>query len=250
MKTQTDCQCVSETAVSKATGCKNIAELTALKATVEQLKSELEALKLQSRKDGLTGLYNHQYFREALHREIERTERAGQDTCLIMLDLDHFKQVNDTYGHEGGNHALQHTTQVLTSQIRPIDIACRYGGEEFAILLPATPINVGKQVAERVRKALSSTPLHYQEQTITLTASFGVSVYHKRGFNSIEHTEAMADNTDIETSLIEEADQQLYRAKAAGRNTVCTSTPIDTPSHHVTSDEKDLFSTLFQSSET
>ena len=128
---------------------------------------------------------------------------------LIMLDYDRFKAVNDNWGHNNGNRALILLASCLHNTLRKFDTACRYGGEEFAIILPNTNLMTGVRVAERLRKTIASTPLVIDdEQSITLTISLGVALY---------------DSSKIGTSekLIKLADTQLYRAKTEGRNRVC-----------------------------
>lgn len=208
-------------------------ENTHLKNQVHGLQLELSQLKALVRTDALTGLYNHRYFREALHREIERTGRTSADFCLVFIDLDHFKSVNDNWGHEVGNRALKHFADIIRTAIRPMDLPCRYGGEEFALLLPATTLKISEQIAERIRIALEQTPLPVNDGSLVITASFGVSCY-------------TADCGLTQDELIAEADQQLYRAKNQGRNQVCV-TDIKTKEHsQVSADEKDLLNALFQ----
>ena len=207
--------------------CKNQAELELLHAKVLRLEQELNELNELVRTDGLTGLYNHRYFREALHREFERTQRTGVDFCLALVDLDHFKRVNDTHGHEFGNLALKHTATLIKETIRPMDLPCRYGGEEFAILLPGTSLLTSRQVAERIRQSIESTTITNNDITLNITASFGIASYTKNTLMT-------------EDQLIEAADKQLYTAKQNGRNQICYA-PVSPPEHHqVSQDEKDL----------
>ena len=215
--------------------CRNHSELETLRAKVAELEDQIAELTALVRTDGLTGLYNHRYFREALHRELERTQRTGVDFCLMLLDLDHFKNVNDTYGHEIGNLALQHTATLIKESLRPMDLPCRYGGEEFAILLPSTPLLTSRQVAERIRTTIENTPINTGEHTLQLTASLGIAAYNK---NSIL----------TEEQLIETADQQLYRAKQTGRNRVCYAAIASSEKQNVSQEEKDLLFDVFNSS--
>ncbi len=202
------------------------------------LRNQVDALKVQVGTDALTNLHNFHYFTEALEQELERSQRTGQSTALILLDLDHFKSVNDTYGHDIGNEVLQHTADILRASIRRLDIACRYGGEEFAIILPGTSLLTSLTVAERIRTTLKETPVITQSgKTLTVTASIGVAVFQQ-------------PFQDTAQSLIKRADEQLYRAKHKGRNQVChakTHRKDDTSS--VNQNEKDALFHLFNDSD-
>lgn len=173
-----------------------------------ELKQENDRLKLLVTTDPLTGLFNYRYFEEILASEMQRTNRTGRPTCLIMIDLDHFKQVNDEYGHEAGNLALKMAASVFKQELRLFDIVCRYGGEEFALILPQTGLHIAVNVAERVRLCLEKTPVVFENKEIRLTASFGVGIYQYGG----ELTQK---------SFIESVDQFMYQAKHQGRNQVC-----------------------------
>lgn len=175
------------------------------------LRSELDDLKKQVRTDTLTGLFNRQHLLYTLEQEFERTQRNQQPTTLIFLDIDHFKIVNDTYGHIVGDKVLVHIAEVLLSAVRKLDIACRYGGEEFAIILPSTHLLVGIQVAERLRSKIAETPLQLDSGNINITASLGVGAYQHNSQDSIE-------------DFIARTDKVLYQAKNSGRNQVCHST--------------------------
>lgn len=200
---------------------------------VVTLRDENRELSELVRTDTLTTLYNFRYFMQALEMEMERTRRSQQATVLIIADLDHFKAINDTWGHDLGNRALKHTASLVRQAIRKLDIPCRYGGEEFAIILPSTELLIGLQVAERLRGLLEQTPLSVADQEIRLTASFGVDVFS-------------ASHTDTQETFIDRTDKHLYKAKEAGRNCVHhgTSDQIDTNST-VSSDEKDALYELF-----
>ncbi len=170
-----------------------------------------ECLKLQelSRTDSLTGYFNFRHFSEALESEMERTCRTGLPTSLIMIDLDHFKRVNDTYGHEIGNDVLCWSSDIFRENIRRLDIPCRYGGEEFAIILPGTPLIGAIHVAQRLHTALQETA--FQKGTappLPLTASFGVDVYTGRQRSGVK-------------DFIHQTDQLLLEAKETGRNRIC-----------------------------
>ncbi|MFA7554897.1 MAG: GGDEF domain-containing protein [Spongiibacteraceae bacterium] len=183
------------------------------------LQEEVAVLSEQARTDPLTGLFNFRHFRAALALEMERTQRTQQTTALLMVDLDHFKTVNDNWGHEAGNMALRSTAKLIQKIIRRLDIPCRYGGEEFAIILPATDLLTAIAVAERIRVGIASTPVFIGEKELTLTASLGVEVYTAQQY--IERR--LAKQQDTSEQLVQRADACLYRAKQQGRNQVCHS---------------------------
>jgi len=187
------------------------------------LRHQNSELKQALRTDLLTGLYNYRHLLEVLEREIERTHRTRTPTALIMIDLDHFKQVNDNWGHETGNEALKLVSRVILSAVRKVDVPCRYGGEEFAIVLPATHLVDAVKVAERIRTDIESYPLQTDSEEITLTASLGVELYRAGMQISAEE-------------LIRLADGYLYQAKRDGRNR--TAHPELPPSTEVTADER------------
>ena len=185
--------------------------------------------------DALTGLYNFKYMKKALEMEMERTRRTRLPTGLIMADLDHFKTINDTYGHEFGNVALSLVGRVLKESIRVIDVACRYGGEEFTIILPGASLRESIRVAGRMSENIRYSPVVFDKESVTLTASFGVTVFQF----SDEYTPE---------DFLKKADNLLYEAKNLGRNAICSDTigPAYQPDE-VTVDEKAL---LFSPSET
>ena len=172
------------------------------------LEKEVKQLRELIRVDALTNYFNYRYFREALTNEMERTRRTGLPTGLIMIDLDHFKSINDRYGHEAGNMALIGATRLWHDQIRQIDIPCRYGGEEFAIIMPGTRFAMTVRVAERLRLALMTTSLDLVTAPVTLTASFGVACFQ-------------ADESTNLDDFIKKTDDYLLKAKRSGRNRVC-----------------------------
>lgn len=194
---------------------------------VEQLERKVGELTDLVRTDPLTGIPNLRHFTQALEQEMERTRRSEKPTSLIMLDLDYFKKVNDTYGHEVGNQALKHVAGIMVKTLRRIDIPCRYGGEEFAIILAHTDLSTAVRVAERLRLAIEHAPLPLEdERTLYLTASLGVDVFTYRVERTVEQ-------------LIESTDQCLYQAKQAGRNCVrhAPEPELDTKAS-VSADEK------------
>ena len=169
--------------------------------------SELLSLREQVIKDPLTGLFNLRHFHSALDAELERTTRTGIPTSLMMIDLDHFKQVNDQWGHEVGNQVLQLTAKLIQQETRQLDIQCRYGGEEFVVILPSTNVYLASQVAERLRQRIESSDVEVVNDVLKVTASIGLAVRlpHEQGSPS---------------KLIKAADQCLYQAKESGRNQV------------------------------
>ncbi|MEC9410273.1 MAG: GGDEF domain-containing protein [Pseudomonadota bacterium] len=194
------------------------------------LFDEVTTLRKQVVTDPLTGLFNVRHFRKSLEHELERTRRTGMTTALIMVDLDHFKNINDTWGHESGNQVLQTVAQLLQDQTRKLDICCRYGGEEFAVILPSTELMLARQVAERCLNALRETVIPLDETDLQVTASIGVAV---------------ADNSaKTAESLIENADECMYEAKRGGRNQVVSKRPQPSESA-VSADERDALRGLF-----
>ncbi len=174
-----------------------------------RLTAERDRLLALARIDELTGYYNYRHLRQSLASEMERTRRTGLDTGIIIADLDHFKRVNDTHGHEAGNTVLKSVSRVWLEAVRQIDIACRYGGEEFVFILPGTRLNAVVGAAERLRRTLASAVVNVGDKAIQLTASFGVDSYQMDDFDlSID-------------KLLDRADQHLLKAKRQGRNQVC-----------------------------
>ena len=194
------------------------------------LFDEVTTLRKQVVTDPLTGLFNVRHFRKSLEHELERTRRTGMTTALMMVDLDHFKSVNDTWGHEAGNLVLQTVAQLLQDQTRKLDICCRYGGEEFAVILPSTELMLARQVAERCLNALRNTLIPLESTDLQVTASIGVAV---------------ADNSSQTSDrLIEDADECMYDAKKGGRNQVVSKRPQPSQSA-VSIDERDALRGLF-----
>ncbi len=157
-------------------------------------------------KDGLTGIYNRRYLELKLKEEFNRHKRYSRDFSLIMFDIDHFKRVNDEYGHQCGDFVIQSVCSRITSLVRNIDIFARYGGEEFCCMLPETGLEGALQVAERFRKAVEEQENQYDDLNIKVTISLGVS----------ELREEMVSPEII----MKKADDALYRAKHEGRNRV------------------------------
>ena len=169
-----------------------------------------ETVQRQAVTDELTGLFNHRRFQEVMALEIERTRRFGSDMGLIMLDIDNFKRVNDTYGHMQGDMVLREVAQVLRDSAREIDEPARYGGEEMAVALPQTDLEGAFQFAERVRRRIEALelPILEGEGTLRVTASFGAAALGGNG---------PVRDADKE-ALVAAADAALYRAKRSGKN--------------------------------
>jgi diguanylate cyclase (GGDEF)-like protein len=184
---------------------------------IRQLEAEVKKLRALAQTDMLTGYFNLRYFLAALEAEMERTRRTALPTSLIMIDLDHFKRINDRYGHEAGNKALHWSCKVWRKRMRRIDVPCRYGGEEFAVILPGTHVTQAVRAAERLRLALSNAPLQLNGDWLTLTASFGVDVFEKGDVLSVK---AFVDRTD----------RYLMDAKRNGRDRVAYGEKAPPPS--------------------
>jgi diguanylate cyclase len=189
------------------------------------MQSLIDALCEMSSRDALTGLANRRQFELALARELDRVARSGEPALLMMLDIDHFKRVNDTHGHAAGDEVIRAVATALAESVRPMDLVARIGGEEFAVILPNCGPAFGQAVAERIRqrvqrRAVSIAP----QQEISVTVSVGG---------------AFAPQWVRSTARIwtERADLQLYRAKSEGRNRACIE---PTPISEVSAEEKGL----------
>lgn len=162
--------------------------------------------------DGLTGLYNHRYFQEQLEKEYSRSLRFHLMLSLIILDIDHFKNVNDEHGHQAGDVILKELSRLLKKCVREIDLVARYGGEEFVIILPETPKRNAIIVAERMRAAIQECDFPHDPEPLRITASLGVAGYPE-------------DDITTRLDIISKADLALYKAKRDGRNQVCLYSP-------------------------
>ena len=159
--------------------------------------------------DALTGLHNRVWFEDVFPKQLDLCERTGQSASLLMVDIDHFKAVNDQYGHQSGDEALRHVGMMLRRGLRATDLCARYGGEEMIVLMPGTEIAQAKLVADRLRESIAATPLVLQDgRTMTLKVSGGLSQW-LGGCRLVD--------------LIHAADQALYRAKEGGRNQIVMS---------------------------
>lgn len=184
--------------------CLIIYDVTEVAVNRIQIQTANEKLHELSRTDGLTGLLNRKTWEAELQSEYSRFKRHNHKTSLLMFDIDHFKKVNDGYGHPAGDEVIRQTARILKENLRNIDIAGRYGGEEFAVLLVDTDANGAMVVAERVRIAMETATVRYEELEIKYTISLGIS-------------EINGDIKD-KTHWIDCADKGLYQAKNNGRN--------------------------------
>ncbi len=177
---------------------------------LEQRLAEIEVLqerlKEQAIRDPMTGLFNRRYLDTIVPSELARSERDKTPLALLMIDLDHFKQVNDSYGHQGGDEVLKALAALLLANVRASDVACRYGGEEFLLLLPNMHCDGALERAEQWRLAFAATTVQYAGTSITATLSMGIACYPQDGASIEELTRC--------------ADLALYQAKEQGRNRV------------------------------
>jgi diguanylate cyclase (GGDEF)-like protein len=156
--------------------------------------------------DGLTGAYNKRYLDETLDREVARSRRYGRDLSLVLLDLDHFKEVNDAHGHLGGDAVLSAVCHAIAAEIREEDVLARYGGEEFVVLLPETDREHALLLAEKLRAIVAAQEVAVDDGLVTVTVSLGVAT--------------LEPDRDTAEALLRWADERLYEAKRAGRNCV------------------------------
>ena len=174
--------------------------------TIVELQEENALLRSMALVDNLTGLYNNRFFRLQLETEMARTRRTGLPCCLLMIDLDNFKMINDTLGHLEGDRFLIQVAQTFSQCVRAIDIVCRYGGDEFVAILPSTRIFVAIRIANRFKKAVSEIP---GASGYNVSASIGISEF------------TVSSPWDV-NDFIQAADSAMYDAKSKGRNQVST----------------------------
>ena len=183
---------------------------------MEQLceqKKQIENLSKLAMTDSLTNLLNFNAFHDCLDKEIQRAQRYKHNLCLIMADIDHFKDINDTYGHLAGDHVIKTVAQFLQDTMRTSDSVARYGGEEFTVILPEIPKPDAITVAERLRKKIAAMQIEHENQPIPVSLSFGLSFFEP-------------DKNISKIELIKQADSALYQAKRAGRN-ICKCYDIE-----------------------
>ncbi len=182
-----------------------------LKQQIEENRQLQEKLQDQANRDPLTGLYNRRYLDDSLQREISRCLRQGDPLSLVLIDLDHFKAVNDDHGHNAGDLVISQLALALTTLSRASDIVCRFGGEEFLVVLPGTGLEAAEARAEEYRRVFEGTPVPVDNASLSVTLSAGVACSYR---------EIAPDE------LIRYADQALYQAKETGRNRVVSQAPL------------------------
>ena len=178
------------------------------KRFAERLRDNMQASIEMAVTDGLTGLHNRRYMESHVSTLVEQAAARGKPLTVLVLDIDYFKSVNDTYGHDAGDDVLREFSMRLKKSIRGIDLACRYGGEEFVVVMPDTDMAVAAAVAERVRRGIAteSFPISQGKQAIEVTISIGIA--------------SLTSTTDTSADILKRADLALYRAKRDGRNRV------------------------------
>lgn len=189
-----------------------LVDVSAVRAAQEDLLAQSRALRDLSQHDPLTGLYNRRHLDQVLTREVQLAQRKSRQLAAIMLDIDYFKRVNDTFGHAAGDEVLRSVANLLTAEIRETDLACRYGGEEFLLLMPETGLETALARAEDLRRKVGALRLRHQEKELgPITISLGVAV--------------LPDHAAGCKALVTAADTALYEAKGAGRNRVMAFAP-------------------------
>jgi len=192
-------------------------EIELRKTTEESLRRSEELYRQLAITDSLTGIFNRRHFYQLANSELQRTCRYCRPVAVIMIDIDYFKQVNDSYGHAIGDQVLQALASLIREALRAIDIFARYGGEEFIVLLPETNLRAVKPIAERLCRKAAEMPLTIDSNHINISISVGASAFDPS-------TQLFpSSKTRTLDQLIQLADKALYEAKAAGRNQVCIS---------------------------
>ncbi len=186
--------------------CVSIFDMTDASIYQERLQETKRQLEEISVRDGLTHLFNRRYLEECLYTEFDRVRRYGGRLSVILLDVDHFKDINDTYGHPTGDAVLIHLAGILRDNLRASDIAGRYGGEEFALVLPNTDLPGAATVTDRIRETIAERPARHGDTVVPFTVSVGIC--------------GLTDAVPDPEALIKNADLALYSAKAGGRDCV------------------------------
>lgn len=182
-------------------------QLHAMEQEADLLRNQLQQKHTEAMRDVLTGIPNRLAYEERLLSELARSKRYGQAFLFLVVDVDHFKKVNDTFGHSAGDRVLKIIAEVMQDNVRAADFIARYGGEEFVILMPETELKAGIKVAEKLRRKIEKCDFYYRDNPVKISISGGI-------------TESVAEDTV--NSIFERADQGLYEAKKAGRNTIIT----------------------------
>ncbi len=193
--------------VSDESLCQSISIVLEKSRTKKEIKAAQKKMAEMSIKDGLTGLYNRRYFMESIEKEVARAFRHKLNFRLCMIDVDYFKDINDTYGHQTGDMVLSEFGKLLRQYFRKNDTICRYGGDEFAVIMPHISAHESMLAAERFREEVASHIFKYDSIQFSITVSIGISFYTN-------------DKNQSSTELVELADKALYKAKIEGRNRV------------------------------
>ncbi|MDT8428361.1 MAG: GGDEF domain-containing protein [Pseudomonadales bacterium] len=191
---------------------------------VKQLRKEVNTLAELVNIDELTGLYNFRHFSKVIEVEMERSRRSGKPVSLLILDLDNFKRLNDKYGHDFGNQALAALGSFLQQVLRKPDVPCRFGGEEFTVILPDTTLEEAVGLAQRLRAGIAAIGLNKEGQPVSMSASFGVADFH-------------ADSQETWQQFVQRTDGYLLEAKSQGKN--CVRHPDLTEEQGLSSDERE-----------
>lgn len=211
---------------AKLDNCAHLDELALLRSRVEELGTQVIT-------DELTGLFNYRHLMHTLSVEIERVRRSGGEFSLLLVDFDDFKRLNDTYGHEFGNLVLRTAGTFYRKSLRKLDVPCRFGGEEFVMVLPGTGLREAVLLAERLRKGVEALPMSVDGNRVMVTVSTGVDVFRTRDQITPEQ-------------LIHRTDKHLLQAKQMGKNTVCFPDHSD-GSGGMSADERDALMDVFSS---
>jgi diguanylate cyclase (GGDEF)-like protein len=177
-----------------------------LQAQLEEIQRLQDQLREQAIRDPLTNLFNRRYMQKIIERELAGAQRLQRTTAVLMMDIDHFKRLNDTFGHKAGDLMLQAFGALLRDETRAYDVACRYGGEEFVVIMPGATMEAGYRRAEQLRSQFAEVRLDFSGSELRATVSVGVAIFPLHGETS--------------DALLRAADQALYAAKAGGRNCV------------------------------
>jgi diguanylate cyclase len=169
----------------------------------EKNRTNLEVQRKKAMQDALTELPNREAYNERAHAEVQRWQRYGRPLSVAVFDIDHFKRINDSFGHQAGDRVIKVIGRSIAKRLREVDFFCRYGGEEFVALMPETDSKTALEVLEKVRDAIANAAFNYKDQPLTITVSIGVTEFK---------------TSDTLESAFERADQALYNAKSTGRN--------------------------------